>query len=141
MGTAIVLRALNIILVVVFIVAGLYVCSRAQAEPMEQVIARVAALTGLPAATPPKGGFRVVPRDAMPRRHRDNWCYYEIGPERITCREGYAFVLPHEITHHLQKRAGWTFWVPDVLQVAQAQARWVQRNYYTAGPLNEGHGS
>lgn len=135
------LRTLNIVLMAFFITAGVYVCSVAEADDMEEVIARVAAMTGLPTATPPRGGFRELPIPEIPRRYQYAWCYYEIGLERITCREGYAHLRPHEITHHLQKRAGWDLKNPDVKFVAEVQARWVQQNYFAVVALNKRFGN
>lgn len=123
------IRAINIIGVIALVLLGVALCSRAQAETIEQVIARVAAITGLPVATPPKGGFRVLPLEAIPARYHYALCYYVPRLERITCREGYAYLRPHEVAHHLQKRAGWDFSNPDVKAVAQAQAQWAQKIY------------
>ena len=123
------MRAINIFGVVVFVLLMVGFCQRVQAETIEQISARVASMTGLPDATPPKGGVRVLPMRAIPRRHKASSCYYEVVIERITCREGKTYLMPHEVTHHLQKRAGWDFSNPDTFFVAQQQAWWVQRNY------------
>ncbi len=132
------IRTLNIVLLTSFFFLNMYVCSVAKAETIEQVIARVAGMTGLPETVKPRAvkevSLEVIFNHTKDRNAR---AAFFCNTRTILYALGFRKLLPHETTHLLQCDAG-----QDPLTAAnEKQARWVQRIYLAVVALNEGHGN
>ena len=96
---------------------------------IDKMMERVAILTGLPNAKPPRK-VEVFTFDAMPDQYKKYWAYYDPNTQGIVLRDDYQHLLPHELTHHLQARSG----TNPISDEAEKQAKWVQSIYWQLWP-------